>query len=254
MLYELLNLAVKHVITAHQAQVFHYGLRKISDYASIVRDACRIKYRRVANFASRNVLEDNLPLLLFAELLEGYFAAAERACIQVGKVFIFPVNTRRHNRDLYVQGLNVLLFILTVDLNNQRRLGLGPFAHRLALQLHPFGLDRFNKLHKGIGAHYADIFLYAAGIHLAQAAPKRLLRQDIALGRIGPKPHYGCHVPHVPAFFEHEHGDNGLVRTLHTVNLIGLFPQQFKLLFLLAGGRFGNLSVVLCVYHKHCAL
>ena len=141
--------------------------------------------------------------------------------------------------------------VLLVDLDHQRRLGLRAFAHRLAFQHHAFGLNGFHEIHEGVGADHADVFLDAAGIHLAQAAPQRLLGQDVALGGIGAQAHNGRDVAHVPALFEHHHRDDGLVGAVQAVDLVGLLAQFIQLFLALARRRFGNLAVVLGVNDQH---
>ena len=84
--------------------------------------------------------------------------------------------------------------------------------------------------------------------------PKRLLRQNVALGDVGAQADDGRDVPHVPAFLEHQHRDDGLVGRLPGVDLVRLLAQHFQLLLVLAGCGFGNLAVVLGVDDEHRAL
>ena len=80
------------------------------------------------------------------------------------------------------------------------------------LEADALGLDGFDELHEGGRAHDGDGFLrVGAEIHPAQAAPERLLGKDFALRAVFPQPDNHGHVAHVPAFLEHEHGDDGLV-------------------------------------------
>src|ERR1039458_9578696 len=90
--------------------------------------------------------------------------------------------------------------------------------------------------------------------HPAQTAPQRLLREDVALGDIGAQADDGGDVPHVPAFLEHQHGNDGLVGRRPGINFVGLFAQKIQFLFFLAGRDFGNFPVVLRVNDQHRAL
>ena len=57
-----------------------------------------------------------------------------------------------------------------------------------ALEGDALALDRLDEVHEGGRAHDGHRFaLVAAEVHAPQAAPERLLRQDVALGRIGPQ-------------------------------------------------------------------
>ena len=57
-------------------------------------------------------------------------------------------------------------------------------AHRDVLEGDAFALDRFDEFHEGGRAHDGNgLALIAAEIHAPQAAPERLLGQDVALGR-----------------------------------------------------------------------
>ena len=93
-----------------------------------------------------------------------------------------------------------------------------------------------------------------AEIHAAQAAAEGLLRENVALRGVGAQADDGGDVAHVPAFLEHEDGDDGLVRRLPGVNLVGFLAQLFQFLLVLAGRGFGNFAVVLGVNDEHRAL
>ena len=67
-LHKGLDLAIQHVVSAHQPKVFHDRLREVADHASVVGDASRIQNSRVRHLARGHVLEDDLPLLFLAEL------------------------------------------------------------------------------------------------------------------------------------------------------------------------------------------
>ena len=64
----------------------------------------------------------------------------------------------------------------------------------------------------------------------------------------------GGDVAHVPAFLEHEDGDDGLVGDCPGVDLVGLLAEQFEFLLVLAGSGFGDFAVVLGVDDEHRAL
>ena len=68
LLHKRLDLAIQHVIAADQAQILHDGLRKVADHAAVVGNAGRVENRGMRNLAGGDVLEDDLPLLFFAEL------------------------------------------------------------------------------------------------------------------------------------------------------------------------------------------
>ena len=128
-------------------------------------------------------------------------------------------------------------------------------AHRHALEGDAFALDGFDEIHEGGRAHDGNGFRrVSAEIHPAQTAPERLLRQDVALGDVGAQADDGGDVAHVPAFLEHEHGDDGLVGRLPRINFVGLLAQHIQFLFFLAGRGFGNFAVVLGVNDQHRAL
>ena len=214
-LHKRLDLAIQHVVAADQPQVLHDGLREVADHAAVVGNARRVEDGGMRDLAGGDVLEDDLPLFFLAELQVGHALMPQRAHIQVAQVLVFPVDAGRQHRNFNIQRVNVFLDVLLVNLNDQRRLGLRAFAHRLALQHHAFGLNGFHEIHEGIRADDADVFLDVAGIHLAQAAPQGLFGQDVALGGIGAQAHNRGDVAHVPAFFEHHDGDDGLVGAVH---------------------------------------
>ena len=128
-------------------------------------------------------------------------------------------------------------------------------AHRDALEGDAFALDGLHEIHEGGRSHDRDgLALIAAEIHAAQSAPQRLFRQDVALGGVGAQADDDRHVAHVPAFLEHQHGDDRLVGRLPGVDFVRLLAQQLQFFLALARCRLGNLAVVLGVDHQHRAL
>ena len=73
-------------------------------------------------------------------------------------------------------------------------------------------------------------------------------------GGVGAQADDGGDVAHVPAFLEHEDGDDGLVGRLPSVDFVGLLAQHFEFLLVLAGRGLGDFAVVLGVDDEHCAL
>ena len=123
-------------------------------------------------------------------------------------------------------------------------------SHWLAFQIHALGLNGLHKLHKSVRADYADIFLRIDGIHFAQAAAKSLFRQNIAFGRISPQADNGRNIAHIPAFLEHQDGNNGFIGAVRRVNFIGQITQELKLFLCLAGTGFGNFAIVFGMDNK----
>ena len=112
-------------------------------------------------------------------------------------------------------------------------------------------LNHLHKIHKSVRADYADIFLRIDGIHFAQAAAKSLFRQNIAFGGISPQTHNCGDIAHIPAFFEHQDGNNGFIGAVRRVNFIGQIPQALKLFLCLAGAGFGNFAIVFGMDYKN---
>ena len=249
--HEALHLAVERVVAADQAQLLHDRLREVAYRAPGVGDRRAVQHGRVGHVAGRDVLEDDLPLLLLAE--PPVFDGPEDECglVEFAQILVLPVYPRREQRNFDVQRVDVLARVLAVDLHDERRLRLRSFAHGTALQLHALSLDGLDELHEGVRAHDADVLLRIARIHLAQPASERLFREDVALGRVGPQADDGGHVAHVPPLLEHEDGDDRLERTGFGVDLVGLPPQEFQLLLGLPGGGLGDFAVVLCVDGEH---
>src|SRR3989338_9827178 len=107
-LNKLLNLAVKYVIAGNKPEFFHNNLRKISDYALIVRHKIAIKLRFVGNISARDITKDNLSFFLLRKLFDRDFFITEFRDIKSGQIFIFAINARSKNRNLNIHFLNVL--------------------------------------------------------------------------------------------------------------------------------------------------
>ena len=187
----------------------------------------------------------------FAELQVVYFLVSQVVDIQIGQVFIFAIGARRQDRQFNVQGFQVFFLVILVNFDHQRRVRLTGFPHGFTFQYHAFGLNRFDKIHESVCADHTDILFDVAGVHLAQAAPQGLFGQDVAFRGVGAQADNGGDVAHVPAFFEHQHRDNRFVRTLKTVDLIGLLTQQFQLFFGFAGLRLVDFAVAFGVDRQH---
>jgi len=179
------DLAIQDIVAADQSQILHHCLREIADHTAIVRDTCCVQDRGMRHLSSGDILEDNFPLLFLGELQVGYALMQHCGDIERAQVLIFPVDARRQHGDFDVQSLHVLFGVFVVDLHHQRSFGLHPFPHRLPFQHYAFRLNGFHKLHKGIRANDTDVFFHITGIHFAQAAPKGLFGQYVALRGIG---------------------------------------------------------------------
>ena len=170
-----------------------------------------------------------------------------RSTILAGNSVLF-VSTKRQLRDIvrleaervgayYVTERwlgGMLTNFQTIKKNIRRLKELERGEEEGAFEFYTFGLDRLHELHERIGPYDADVFLQPAGIHLAQAPPESLLRQDIALGRIGTEADDGGDVPNVPPFLEHQNRDDCFVGTLGLVNFVGLLAKLLQLFFGLA--------------------
>ena len=245
--HEGFDLAIEHVEAAEQMQFLHHRPGEPGDDAAIIGHSDAVEHRGVGDLAIRNVPKDDFPLFLRTELPIGHQSEGHARRVQVGEILVFPEHPRREHGDLDIQGLQILFRIVPIHLHHQRRLGAGAFAHGLAFQLHAFGLDGFDKGHERLGTDDADILLDIARIHPAQPPAQGLLRQNIALGRVGPQAHDGGDVFHVPAFLEHQHRDDGLARAVRPVDAVGLAAQLFQLLLGLARGGLADFAVVLGV-------
>ena len=101
---------------------------------------------------------------------------------------------------------------------------------------------------KAGGADDADFFLHVgAAKHPAQAAPQRLLGEDVRLRAIGAQAHDRRDVLHVPTLAQHHHRDDRLVGIFRRVDLPALGPQFLQLFLSLCGCSFGNVAVLLGV-------
>ena len=113
-------------------------------------------------------------------------------------------------------------------------------------------MNRFDKLHEGRRAHDRDGFRdIRTEVHAAQAAAQSLFGEYLAFGTVFAKAHDGGDVAHVPAFLEHQHGDDSFIRAGPRIYLVGLLAQQFQLLLVLARGGLGDFTVVLGMDDKH---
>src|SRR4051794_37161901 len=94
-------------------------------------------------------------------------------------------------------------------------------AHWYTIKGYAFALDRLHELHEGRCAHHRHgLSNVAAEIHAAKATAQCLLRQYIALGRIGTKPYDDGNVSDIPAFLQHQDRHDGLVGRFPTVDFV----------------------------------
>ena len=255
--HERLDPRIELVIATHQMQVFQELAGEEADHGAVVRRAVAIELDGVVHLGIEHRLEDDLAGLFRREGLDGQLRVAERRGVELRQVFELAVKAAGEAWQGDVEFVDVLSGRFSIDLDDE---GVLPFAspcpaHRHPFEGHAFALDRFDELHESRGANDRDgLALVAAEIHAAQAAPQRLLGQDVALGGIGPQTDDGGDVAHVPAFLEHQHRHNRLEGRLPGVDLVRLLAQNLEIFLVLARGRFGNLAVGLGVDHQHSAL
>src|SRR3989338_11520044 len=186
-LNKLFNLAVKYVITGNKPEFFHNNLRKVSDYALIVRNKITIKLGFMGNISARDIAKNNFSFFCFRKFLKRNLLVAEFWYIKTRKIFIFAINAGGKNGNLYIHSLNVLFHILAIDFNHERTFWIGAFAHLSVFKLNALAFDRLHKIHECIGAYNADKLRQGRiAIHSAQASAKRLFGQNIALRDISP--------------------------------------------------------------------
>ncbi len=157
----------------------------------------------------------------------------------------------RGERD--VESVEVLVGVLGVHLDDQRILPRPAGAHRHVLEADALALDGLDELHEGGRAHHGDRLrgVGAESTCGADRDPRVCSGRMLLLDAVGAQADDGGDVPNVPAFLEHEDGDDGLVGGLPGINLIGLFAKTLQLLLVLSGGRLGDLAVVLGVDDEH---
>ena len=208
------------------------------------------------HFSIEHGFENNLARFFGRERLERQLRIAERGRVERIQLLVFAVVAARKSGQGYVERINVLLFVFRVHFHDQRILTLTiAAAHRAVFELDAFALYRFDEFHEGRRAHHRHGLLHVrAEIHAAQSAAERLFGKYVAFRRIRAQPDDGGDIAHIPALFEHQHRDNGLVRTLPAVDGIRGGSQDFKLIFIFAGSGLGDFTVVLGMNDEHCAL
>src|SRR5690606_8624609 len=105
-----------------------------------------------------------------------------------------------------IERVEILALVPRVDFDYER-IGPAPAtAHGFALELDALLLDGFHELDEGVRTHHGDVLCrIATEIHAPEPTAEGLFRKDLRPGAVGAQPHDRRHVPHVPAFLQHEH-------------------------------------------------
>ena len=86
-------------------------------------------------------LENDLARLLRRERLQGQRGIAERRGIERGEILELALVATRETRERNVERVDILRFVLGIDLDDDRFVALGALTHRHALEADAFALD-----------------------------------------------------------------------------------------------------------------
>ena len=204
--------------------------------------------------ALKHGLEDNLTRLLRCERAKRHPAGRQLCRVKCAKVLELALVATREAWQRDVEPLDILRRVVCFDFDDQGIVTFGAASHRHTLQLHAFALNTLDELHERRCSHDRDGLRHVGSeVHPAQPPPERLLRQDVAGRGKSTQADDGGDVANVPAFLQHQHRDDGLVRALWSINLVSQAAKFLKLLFVLSARGFGDLAVLLGVDHQDAA-
>ena len=155
-----LHLRIQQVVAADQTHVLQQLAGEEGDDRAVVGRTSAVEQDGVIDLRLQHRLEHDLPRLLGRERLHRQFRIAERRGIKLGQVPELAIETTREPRQRDVQRVDVLVRVLSIDLDDERIL---PVASRRAthgdvIEGHAFALDRFDELHEGGRAHDRNRF------------------------------------------------------------------------------------------------
>ena len=107
----------------------------------------------MAALAGIEVIENNFPLFLLREFLDGKTLVGERARIERGKVLVFTFDARSKPRQHDVELIEVFRFIVAIDLDHHRPRAGRTLAHRPILEIDTLVLDALDKIDERMRAY-----------------------------------------------------------------------------------------------------
>ena len=179
---EALHFRVEHVVSADQAQLLQQLPREERHDRSVVRRSAGIEMDRVVDLLVEHQLEHDLPRFLLRERLQRQTGVPELRGLKIVQVLEVPVVPAAESGQGNIERIDVLVRVPYIDLDDDRRRPTGTTTHRHPFERDAFALDRLDELHERRRAHHRNgLLCVGAEVHPPEAAPERLLWQDVRL-------------------------------------------------------------------------